>query len=239
MNSFFLALQFLTTIPVMRSFNASDRQLGVSALFYPLIGLIIGCLLVTLASLLDHLSANIGASLVLILWVVLTGGLHLDGLADCADAWVGGLGDKQRSLEIMKDPAAGPIAVLVLVVIILLKWALLIEVIETQMTARLIVVAMLGRLALLLLMLSTSYIRKGGLGAIIVKHLPESAAKGLSVIGVLIGIYFLGWLAIALMLLTLFIIKYQAYKRLGGVTGDVYGASVELSEVSLLLGFVL
>ena len=106
MNSFLIALQFLTIIPVTNSYIASDKQLGNSTLFYPIIGLMIGSILVLITQFISHIPISIQAILILTIWVMLTGGLHLDGLADSADAWVGGLGSKQRSLEIMKDPAA-------------------------------------------------------------------------------------------------------------------------------------
>ena len=240
MNSFLLALQFLTIIPGTHTFVANDKQLGNSVLFYPLIGLIIGGLLILLESLLNHLPVNILASLILILWVSLTGGLHLDGLADCADAWVGGLGSKQRSLEIMKDPAAGPIAVLLLVLLLLLKWTLISEIITQQQTKSVfLLIPMLGRLAILILMLSTNYISSAGLGSKLVANLSISTTKILTVIGLGTGFYFLNWMAIAFMLGILLLISYQAKKRLGGVTGDVYGAAVELVEAAVLLGAVL
>ncbi len=236
MKSFLIALQFLTVIPVTHSFIASDKHLGYSSLYYPVIGLLIGSLLVLAAFLLANIPIQIQAAIILILWVLLTGGLHLDGLADCADAWVGGLGNKQRSLDIMKDPAAGPIAVVVLVLLLFLKWSIIAYILEKQAIEVLLLTPMLGRLAILILMLSTSYIRPAGLGASIIANLPELSVKWFSWSGVLIGIYCLGLLPISFMLLMIFIISYQTKKRLGGVTGDVYGAAVELVEVSVLMG---
>lgn len=239
MNSFLLALQFLTIIPVTKPFTASDTQLGISCLFYPVIGLLIGSLLVLLACFLGSMTLSIQAALILTLWVLLTGGLHLDGLADCADAWVGGLGNQQRSLEIMKDPAAGPIAVIVLVLVLLLKWTMISYVLEKQAFEVLLITPVLGRLALLIMMLFTRYIRVDGMGEKIVANLPDDSAKVVVLLGLLISAYYLGVLAIMLMLAILFIIGYYAKKRLGGMTGDVYGAAVELVEVSILLGAVI
>ena len=239
MNSLLLALQFLTIIPVNYSYIASDRQLGNSILFYPVIGLLIGSILAISSLMIANIPLQTQSTIILILWVLLTGGLHLDGLADCADAWVGGLGSKKRSLEIMKDPTAGPIAVVVLVLLLLLKWSLISYILQQQAFAVLVMTPVMGRLAILILMLSTSYIRTAGLGEKLVANIPTSAAKAISLSGILIGIYYLGIIPISLMLIILFLIAYQTNKRIGGVTGDVYGAAVELVEVSVLLGVVI
>lgn len=239
MNSFLLALQFLTIIPVTHTFNANDKQFGYSCLYYPLIGLLIGILLAFSSLLLADLAIQIQATIILIIWVMLTGGLHLDGLADSADAWVGGFGSQQRSLEIMKDPAAGPVAVVVLFLLLLLKWSILIEILDEQTIEVLILTPMLGRLAILIMMLSTNYIRTTGLGTKLVANLPKSSAKIIILISVLTGFYYLELLPMLFMLFMLLIVRYQANKRLGGVTGDVYGAAVELVEVSIFLGVTL
>jgi len=239
MNSFFIALQLLTIIPISHNYTATDKQLGYSSLFYPVIGLLLGCLLAVSASLISALPVQIAATLILILWVLFTGGLHLDGLADCADAWVGGFASKQRSLEIMKDPASGPIAVVILVLVLLLKWSIINTILQQQSYYILLLTPMLGRLAILLLMQSTNYIRSSGMAEKLVSNLPGTAIKILSLICLLTGFYSLGIWAIVFMLAVLLIIAYQAKKRLGGVTGDVYGAAVELVEVSVLLGAIL
>jgi len=223
----------------MRSFIANDKQLGNSSFFYPVIGLIIGSLLAFSTLYLSTLPLQTQAVIILMLWVLLTGGLHLDGLADCADAWVGGLGSKQRSLKIMKDPTAGPIAVVVLVLVLLLKWSMISQLIEQNSIEALLLTPVLGRVAILILMLTTHYIRPDGMGKKIVDNLPQSALKGLSLFCLLLGIYYLGFLAISFMLVIVSIIIYQSKKRLGGVTGDVYGASVELVETGILFGYIL
>ena len=239
MNSLLIALQFLTIIPVNHSYIASDRQLGDSTLYYPVIGLLIGTILAFSSLMLANIPLQIQSTIILILWVLLTGGLHLDGLADCADAWVGGLGSKQRSLEIMKDPTAGPIAVVVLVLLLLLKWSLISYILEQQTLAVLALTPVLGRLAILTLMLSTRYVSTAGLGEKLVANLPISATKAVSLFGILLGIYYLGIIPISFMLIILLLIAYQANKRLGGVTGDVYGAAVELVEICILLGVLI
>lgn len=239
MNPLLLALQFLTIIPVPFTLNTGAEQLGKSALFYPLVGLLIGCLLTLSALLFDDFSAPIQAALILIVWVLITGGLHLDGLADCADAWVGGFGSKQRSLAIMQDPTAGPMAVLVLLLLLLLKWSLLTSILEQQLIGSLLLIPYLGRASILILMTSSNYIRVGGLGEKIAANLPLTAVKNTIFLHTLIALLWLGVLPVSALFLLIFTIRHHANRRLGGMTGDVYGATVELVEVGVLLSIAI
>lgn len=239
MYSFLLALQFLTRIPVPFSFIGSDRQLGLSVLYYPLIGLFIGLFLTLTIFASQGLSPNLQCAILLTLWVLLTGGLHLDGLADCADAWVGGFGDKEKSLAIMKDPSAGPVAVMVLVLTLLLKWSALQSLVFSQLIVAVLAAPVLGRSAILALMMTTQYVRKKGLGESLVANLPMSAAKVLLASLVLLSLYPLGLLPVLLAGIVVFWIRQMALQRLGGMTGDVYGAAVELVELAVLLGMAL
>ncbi|MEK1940892.1 MAG: adenosylcobinamide-GDP ribazoletransferase, partial [Pseudomonas sp.] len=116
-----IAMQFLTSLPVRLPGMPSPEQLGRSLLWYPVVGLLIGLLLYGLDAVLNGAPVLLHAALILAAWVALSGALHLDGLADSADAWLGGFGDRERTLSIMKDPRSGPIAVVTLVLVLLLK----------------------------------------------------------------------------------------------------------------------
>ena len=145
MTPFWIALQFLTVLPIELKTIPTAQQNGRAILFYPLVGLIIGGILFLVTCIFVKLPALLLAAIVLALWIWLTGGLHLDGLADTADAWVGGFGDKLRTLQIMKDPSCGPIGVLSLVIICLLKFALVYVLIEQHQSLFLICIPILGR----------------------------------------------------------------------------------------------
>ena len=181
---FFIALQFLTRLPISLKFETgleeNHRQLGRSTLHYPLVGLVIGGLLATLLYVLSaHTFGSaytvLHAAIILVVWVGLTGALHLDGLADSADAWLGGLGDRDRTLAIMKDPYSGPAGVTAIVLVLILKFAAL-----SQLTVHdwqyLLITPMLGRTAVVALFLTTSYVRQGGIGYAQVQYLPKGAA---------------------------------------------------------------
>ncbi len=236
MYSFLAALQLLTRIPVPISFSATDRQQGRSVLYYPLIGLLIGLILVLAASSLRAFPPSLQAALLLAGWVLLTGGLHLDGLADCADAWAGGLGDPEKTRRIMKDPAVGSIAVVVLLLTLLLKWAVLQSLIDTQLIAALLAAPLLGRSAILALMTSAPYVSKQGLGDVLAKHLPATEIKYLIFVIVLSSVLLVGSIAVLSAIAMVVWIRATALRRLGGTTGDVYGAAVELVELAVMLG---
>lgn len=243
--SFFIALGLLTRIPVPKIFhvneNDSKKLFGWSVLFYPLIGLLIGGLLLfiswglSLINLPPH--GLIEAGILLTVWILITGALHLDGLADSADAWLGGYGNQQRTLEIMKDPYSGPAAVVVLVMVLLLKFSSLV-VVHWQV---LLLAPVLARTSVMVLLATTPYVRVGGMGESAVKNLPRSAMWIVFLTVLSLSVYVLKELSVGLLIL--FVIAYLLrrimMKRINGTTGDTAGAMIEVMEVSTLLVFIL
>ena len=239
MNAFLLALQFLTRVPIPFHFNASDKQLGQSVLFYPLIGLMIGSFLYLISVTLTNSNPMLVAAILLTVWVLITGGLHLDGLSDCADAWAGGLNNRQRSLEIMKDPVIGAIGAVILFITLLLKWTALTQLLAQHQFAILFIIPLLGRCSILILMLFTDYISQHGLGEKLNHHLPRTPAKILLFACLSASVFIIGFLPIIAMCILLYTLGTIAKQRLGGMTGDVYGTAVELSETTLLVSLAL
>jgi adenosylcobinamide-GDP ribazoletransferase len=241
MLSFLIALQFLTRLPVSLAGMPTPKKNGESLLWYPMVGLIIGALLWILGCLIQHVAPLLQAALVLAVWVVLTGALHLDGLADAADAWVGGFGDHERTLAIMKDPRSGPIAVVALVIVLLLKFAALYVLLEKHYLEAVLLVPWLARVALPGLLLTTPYARPGGLGQVLVDNMPRR----------LLPIVLAAHLVIMLLAVTnsviacitavvIFIgLRRLFIARLGGTTGDTAGALVELLECGVLVALAL
>lgn len=239
-SSFTLALQFLTRLPLNINIKLSEQDVARSVLFYPLVGLFIGGLLAGLSyCLFAGQQPALLAALLLSVWVLLTGGLHLDGLADCADAWAGGLGDKERSLAIMKDPAAGPIAVILLVLLLLLKWTAIQSLLQQAYFLPLLLAPFIGRLSILMLMLSTPYVRENGLGSVMQQYLPKQLALLIVAFSLMAFLYFTNIYSLVSVLLSIIFIRYLALQRIQGVTGDVYGASVEIVEAVVLISLVL
>lgn len=236
-----IALQFLTRLPVRLPGMPEPEQIGRSLLWYPLVGLLLGGLLLALHGLLGDTPALLQAAIVLTVWVLLSGGLHLDGLADAADAWVGGYGDRERTLTIMKDPRSGPIAVVVLLLVVLLKFAALVVLLGREAWAGLLLAPWLGRALLPLLLLTTSYVRAAGLGAVLVEHLPRERLPLVLVVHGL-AMLLLGWsglLALFAGAFSFWLVRRALVARLGGTTGDTAGALLELSECAVLLVLAL
>ena len=241
MTPFLIALQFLTTFPIQLKEMPSKQQNGQSLLFYPLIGLIVGAILFAIASLLHALPIILLSSLLLVVWIWLTGGLHLDGLADTADAWVGGFGDKERTLAIMKDPSCGPIGVLSLIILCLIKWSAIYVLIEQQHYSALILFPILGRLAPLFLFLTTQYVREKGLGSSIAEFIPKTVAVMVFALCLLASVYFslAGIFTAMVFMMTLVYLRRKFMQRIGGITGDTVGASIEICETVSVFSFVL
>lgn len=239
---FLVALQFLTVFPVHLKEIPNDQTIGRSLLYYPVVGLLIGLLLATIAWAGNGLLTSLWTAIVLTIWIVLTGALHLDGLADSADAWIGGLGDRQKTLSIMKDPYCGPAAVVTLVLLLLIKFVALEHIITTENWADLALVPMLGRAALVLLFLTTPYVRENGLGNLLKKHLPRRASTVIVFSSFIAIPVILGMNALWLLFATagsFLVLRNLMRRRIGGTTGDTAGALVEITETAILLAAVV
>ena len=239
---FWIALQFLSSLPVRLPGMPSPRETGRSLLYYPLVGLLLGAVLWGVNVCLSGAPLMLHAALLLTVWVLFSGGLHLDGLADSADAWLGGFGDRERTLTIMKDPRSGPIAVVVLVLVLLLKFSALLAVIEQQQYVALLIVPLIGRSALLGVFLTTPYVRAGGLGQALADHLPRSTGWWVLGVSALVGVLLGGmsgvW-SLVLAIIGFAWLRRMMMRRLGGTTGDTAGALLELLEVGVLVGLAL
>ncbi len=241
--AFALALQLLTRLPIpLTGPPPQPQEMGLSVLFFPVVGFMIGAILAGLHAALWLIDPGVLAGLILAVWVLLTGGLHLDGLADTADAWIGGLGDRDRTLAIMKDPRSGPIAIVVIVLVLLNKFAALQALLAGDARTVLLLAPVLGRAFVVLLLITTPYVRSEGLGAHYARHLPRVSC-GVMVVATSVATVALldGWGGALLGVLGLgfIVLRHGLLNRLGGITGDTLGAACELTETAVLLVPVL
>jgi adenosylcobinamide-GDP ribazoletransferase len=241
MQPFLIALQFLTRLPVRLEGMPAPETVGRSFLHYPSVGLLVGIILWLVGVAVDGALVPLQAALLLTAWVLLTGGLHLDGLADSADAWAGGFGDPERTLAIMKDPRSGPIAVVTLVLVLLLKFVALWALLAEGHRLALLLAPVLGRSALLGLFMTTPYVRPGGLGQALAEHLPRAPGRVVLTLVALLCLVlgYSGWLALVVTIGIGLIMRRVMARRIGGTTGDTAGALLELVECAVLVALAL
>lgn len=238
MTEFWLALSFLTTIPTP-VIPFVEGGLGRSAKWFPLVGLILGLILAGSQWLLHWvLPDSVTAVLIIAWWAWLTGGLHLDGLADCGDGLLVAA-SRERRLEILKDSRLGAFGAILLVLFLLAK-VTAVSALPTPNFA-LILAPVLGRWFILVAARQPSA-RPGGMGDAFAASLTPKALLIAAIVPFLLviaGGWQSGqavWAALLAVLVTVFILRL-ARSRLGGVTGDVYGLVVEMVELVVLLAF--
>jgi adenosylcobinamide-GDP ribazoletransferase len=230
------ALQFLTLFPWPARTERSADEIGRSAIFFPLTGLLLGLILVLANWLVRPFTTSGLCSVVLVaLLAFLTGGLHLDGLADTFDG-LGAGGDRDRMLAVMDDSRTGVFGVVAVVLVILFKLHA-IESMADQIWRALLCAPLLARWAMVLLAFRAKA-AKGGLGSIWIatmapKHFLIATASAVILVAAILqiaGLLLMMWVALFAMAL-----KHYFHRRLGGVTGDVFGAVGELTEGSVLV----
>ena len=238
LNDLRTAFSFLTILPVG---TAENPQPGQSFAYFPLVGLVIGFILSGTALLLDgRTTPEIQAFILLALWVILTGGLHLDGFADSCDGLLATT-EPARRLEIMKDPRVGSWALIGVVLLLLGKWSAL----QGITPIMLIILPVLGRWGMVLAAYAFPYARAAGVGAYFRNGLGRSqviAASVMSIVIVTIVAFATQPLFVLVILLPPVIVyltgKWVAGRLGGGLTGDVYGALCEAIELIVLLVLV-
>ena len=235
-----LAWQFLTAVPLPLSMPAEPRHLGRAVACFPLIGALIGLLLALVdAGVRRLLPVGPASAVVLVASVLLTGGLHLDGLMDTADGVFGGR-TVERRLEIMRDSRAGSYGVLAGALALLLKFACLADLPAALRLPALVIAPVVGRWAMAGAVVCFLYARPQGLGAAFkagARPAHAGAATALALVAAWMAFGVTGiWLLLGGGLVALLAAGYLAGK-LGGLTGDCYGAVNETVEVGLLLGF--
>jgi adenosylcobinamide-GDP ribazoletransferase len=240
MKSLLLAFSFLTVFPVKLKEPPAAGDLGRAAAWYPLIGMMIGGLSALAAwGLRMVFPPFLAAVLTTALWIVMSGGLHLDGLADCFDGLLNA-SSPQRRLEIMKDPRLGTFGGIGLFLAILLKIAAIQALPLESIWYAFPLAGALGRW-LLLPAGKQPLARPGGMGADFASGLRARAFWGAAVV-VIVLIFLGGWkacAAVAVCHLAAWRIFRASKSRLGGVTGDVFGLTVESAEILTLLVFCI
>jgi adenosylcobinamide-GDP ribazoletransferase len=218
----------------------TDEEVARSAGFFAWVGALLAALLWASARMLLPLGDRLAALCVVALWAFATAGLHLDGLADAVDGLSGGRGQRERTLEIMRDSRIGAHGALALVLLVLCKWAAL-ERLLAQADSAWLLAPVAARFLCTVLMARFPYAREAGLG--------KSFAGRVGTRDVALGALALAGGALlggrALLFSALFgtgaalLLALRFRRVLGGLTGDVYGACIELCEAGMLLALAL
>lgn len=243
MTSLRLAVSFLTIIPLYGNRIASDKEFARSLYFYPVVGFLIGAALTAAARGVQFLHLGLaGDALIIVLWVLFTGALHLDGLMDSADGLFSGR-DRERKLEIMKDSRVGAMGAIALVMVILVKLCFLNGMSLPGKYWVLLAAPAAGRLMMVYAVAQYPYARaSGGLGKAFGDEAGTRQIVGaglLAVAGIGLAGGWTGILVLAVTVLCGMMIAAWIAGQLGGVTGDTYGALCEVSEAIFLIAAVL
>lgn len=230
------ALALLTILPVAPRVD-EEFEFGRSFAWFPLVGLLIGALVAAAAT---WLPAAIAPFCALAVWVALTGALHLDGFGDACDALLATT-TPERRLEILKDPRVGIFGVVGLVLLLLGKYVAIGSVSPWLLVAA----PVAGRWAMVLAAWWFPYARASGMGGIFRKGLGRRQVLFASAfaLGILGALAFASPLALAGVVVAPLIAwaagAFASRKLGGGITGDIYGATCELSELAILIGAIV
>ena len=237
-HDFTAALGLLTRLPIPVDTDRAMARGSGSAWAYPLVGLVVALieLLIASAALWIGLDASIVAGLCLLVSIVITGAMHEDGLADSADGLWGGW-TVERRLEIMKDSRIGTYGVLALGLSLILRYAAILGLIHAGVHWSGILIAAIGsRAVMLALMGSLENARKDGLSRSVGRPASATMMSGVMLGTVCIAIIG-GWHVLTFVLIAAIAgltCAAIAQRKIGGQTGDILGASQQVSEIALL-----
>ena len=236
MRAFLAALGFLTILPVPA---AGEEDLRRSVPWFPVVGLLIGGLVAGLDYVVGRVFPPLVTSvLTMIALIGVSGGLHLDGLADTADGFLSSPRSDRGVLEIMKDSRIGTMSALAIASVIALKIAALSSTSPSMRFGTILLMPLAGRCAIVMAMAVIPYARpEGGLGSAFAGDHTIGGIVSLAVLGIA------GWLAMGgiglvsgfLALCVALFMAIWSYRKIGGYTGDVLGAVCEIAEMTPVL----
>lgn len=243
---FLTALGFLTPLPVGK-YQAEPAQLARAMRLFPLVGLVIGLVLVLIKILCVWvgLADMVTATLLVFGLAALSGGIHLDGLSDMCDGFYGGR-TKDEILKIMRDPHIGVMGVLGILFVVMLKWSILSSILPAPDGWKVIIITpVLSRWAMVLATAMGPYPDGdyAGIGKVFVANISKKDWQVATIIAVALAILLMQLAGVALAIIAVIVaivMVLSARRVIGGVTGDVLGAINEVVEVSVLLfGYIL
>jgi adenosylcobinamide-GDP ribazoletransferase len=240
MRGLILAFQFLTRLPMPQLADFEQEELTTSAIWFPLVGLVIGLLLIIAAQLGLHADSWIAALLVMLVWIGVTGALHLDGAADLADALGASHRDSERFLSVLKDPHIGTFGVTVLMALILSKLVSVAWMVESPDTSlwALLLIPVWARLGSIYWSQSLKSLAAGS-GEQFAWRIPDNAVWLWGAALSLLSLITVSLLFVLIAIVSLLLWRAFLQWRLGGMSGDCLGAGIEYCECAMLLAVCL
>ena len=229
------AMRLLTIVPVPGTWGTAESDLAGSVAFFPVVGLLLGVAAAALGWGLGQAAPSLVVAAALVIALLsFSGCLHLDGLSDTADGFLS-CRNRQRMLEIMKDSHVGPMGLIAVVSVLLMKFAALASLEPARLWPAALLMPLAGRVAICMHAALLPAARGDGLGAIFCRQRHAAAALWaiglLAVVAVaLLGIRH-GLIVWAACLATTLLLAIYVYRKLGGATGDTLGAACEIVEV--------
>lgn len=241
MAKFFAALRFLTIIPMPGHLGDEAAALAKSLIYFPVVGVVIGFVCATIGWLLWPLLPALPAAAVMVfLLLAISGGLHLDGLADSADGLFSAR-PREQILAIMRDSHIGSMGVIALIMVLLIKTAALASLPQTQAVGALFLMPIAGRCLMIFMMALLPYVR-GPEGKAALFYQQASQQKKIVYLTAALlysGCWYggggAGLMAGAAAVLLMFAFASLCRHKIGGATGDTLGATCELSETVVAL----
>ncbi len=237
LKGFALSVSMLTTLPFFKVHHFQTGINGIAVLFYPLIGALLGGILLGVFILLQPYIPNTHLLIfIFFLWVVLTGALHLDGFADTID---GLFVSKDRGLEVMKDPHTGGMGMIFTVTFLIFKASSLLHL---GLLWSLPLILMLSRFNAVIAIFLLPYLRANGMSALAkAEFLRRHFFSSVILVGVLLSLfpYYFSMIILGVSLLTFITLERFFKYRYGGMTGDIYGFLIEVTELVLLQAIII
>lgn len=233
-----MAIQFLTVIPI-RLNKVNAKELARAAIFFPLVGLLLGMILIGINNMLSTLAVlRLSQDIILVVALVfLTGGLHLDGLSDTTDALLSGK-PKAEMLDIMRDSHAGVMGVLSVISVILLKISFLYSINPLLKPTAILLMCVLGRWAMAFSMYLSPYARQSGKAKDFIEGMNLRIIVFSTTIALILSAFIWQFKGLSVLIITgvcVWLGSKYLHRKLGGITGDTIGAVNEIIEVFVLL----
>ncbi len=254
MNSFLIGLQFLTRIFVVKQSVWTEKSFGESVKFFPTIGAVIGIICAGVVGMMNFFAGGnlplLTGAIGFVTLIILTGGIHCDGLMDSADGLFSGR-EREKILQIMKDSRAGSFGVVAMILVAALEISALTELARLStkfLCAAIFSAPIIARLMMVVTIGAFPYARPDGMGKAFAKFTTRRTIFFATIEATLLllplniideKIFLSAALSVIIALIVTWKFAKFSVKKIGGVTGDIYGAVTTLVEMFVLITFAL